>query len=158
MTVQITLLYDAGLVRPRAGSLGLVYGSALLGGCIAALIIGAMFEPTSTVDLGALFALVIWQPVLEEMLFRGVVQGYLLQSRVAAYRWGPLSAPNLMASGAFAAIHFVAHPPIWALLTFLPSLVFGVFRERSGSIWPAVVLHGCYNGAFFAPAALGLVS
>jgi uncharacterized protein len=45
----------------------------------------------------------------------------------------------------FTALHFIYHPPLWALGTSLPSLLFGHFRERYASIYPAMALHVIFN-------------
>ena len=49
----------------------------------------------------------------------------------------------------FTALHFVNHPPPWAAAVLLPSLLFGYFRDRHGSVLPAIVLHVFYNAGYF---------
>jgi len=83
-------------------------------------------------------------PVLEELCFRGLLQGWLLQRLGGATHAG-ISAANLITSLAFAAAHLHAQPPAWALATLLPSLVFGWVRERYGRVLPAIALHVYYN-------------
>lgn len=90
-------------------------------------------------------ATVLVYPVLEELAFRGVLQGWL-----RSYPWGRsarlgVTAANLMSTAVFCALHLLHHPPAWAALVAAPSLVFGFFRDRSGSVVPAIVLHGAYN-------------
>lgn len=98
-------------------------------------------------------ALVLLLPVAEELVFRGLLQGQLL--RLSAWRrLGPVSAANLATSLAFAAAHLGSQPPAWALATVIPSLVLGHLRERLGSVWPAVAMHGLYNAGFFLAALL----
>jgi membrane protease YdiL (CAAX protease family) len=85
------------------------------------------------------------------LLFRGVLQGFLLGTTLGkSQRWG-LSVANLVTSLAFVLVHFVNQPAIWAVGVFVPSLLFGLFRDRTGSIWPPLALHVLFNGAFFAP-------
>ena len=86
-------------------------------------------------------------PVLEEYLFRGLLQ----EAITARYpnRLGPLSHANLTTSVLFALAHLPNHPPIWALSVFFPSLVFGHFRERYHHLLPHTLLHCLYNSSYF---------
>jgi len=92
-------------------------------------------------------ALVVLYPVLEELVFRGLLQGTLLRHGWGRRRAGPVTAANLVAALAFAAAHLLQGPPAWAAAVFLPGLVFGYFRERHG-IGAAIVLHAFYNTGF----------
>ena len=92
----------------------------------------------------ALYAIVY--PVLEELAFRGLIQGELLK-RLRAQA-GPLSSANALTSALFAAAHVVLRPSWLAASTFAPSLVFGYFRERHGSLVSPIVLHVTYNAGF----------
>ena len=79
-------------------------------------------------------------PLVEELLFRGVLLSALLQ------RWGSVAAVGL-SSLVFA----LAHLPgldwqVFALPDlFLLALALAWLRLRSGSIWPSVVGHGANN-------------
>lgn len=99
----------------------------------------------------ALISLLLVQPAVEEVVFRGALQGSLL-----AHGWhrhiGPVSIANLVTTAAFAVLHLPAQPPLWALGVAAPSLVFGHVRERFDSVLPAVVLHSIYNAGFAATA------
>jgi membrane protease YdiL (CAAX protease family) len=74
-------------------------------------------------------------PVVEETVFRGVV-----------YRWlrgaMPLGAAMLASAAVFALAHAIT-------LLFLPLLGLGVLLawvyERSGSLWPGVLVHALFN-------------
>lgn len=89
-------------------------------------------------------------PVLEEMAFRGFVQTSLLERLAVARRaWLGLSVANVLTSAMFAVAHMFNQPLLWALVVFFPSLVFGYFRDRSDSVWPAILLHCWYNAGFF---------
>ena len=97
----------------------------------------------------AFLSLCIAQPLFEELIFRGVLQGELLcQPWGAVARWG-VSAANAVTSVAFTALHFISHPPIWALSVLIPSLLFGYFRERHQSLYPPLALHIYYNTGYF---------
>lgn len=87
-------------------------------------------------------------PVVEELLFRGVVQSEI-HARLRPWRLGPLSHANILTSVLFAALHFIHHPPLWALSVVAPSLVFGYFRERSGGLAAPIALHVTYNSGYF---------
>lgn len=99
---------------------------------------------------GLLLSLVIWQPCIEELLFRGVLQGELRRLAMLTRSWRGLTAANGLAAMAFALAHLVNQPPLWALSTVLPGLVFGWFRDRSGSVLPGLVLHAAFNAGFFS--------
>jgi membrane protease YdiL (CAAX protease family) len=81
-------------------------------------------------------------PLLEELVFRGMVQHPLER------RWGP-AAGIAFTSTAFAAFHFLP----WVLpVHLLLGLAFGYAVYATRSIWAGVVLHAANN----AVAALGL--
>lgn len=91
----------------------------------------------------------LWQPIVEELLFRGCLQGLL-----SAREWGQrslvgISIANIMTSVVFAGAHMTAHSLLWALSTLFPSLLFGVLRDRSGSVLPSIALHIAYNAGYF---------
>lgn len=96
-------------------------------------------------DLKSLFFLIIFYPVIEEFAFRGVIQEYIASK---TKQYGPffyLTIANIVTSILFVAMHFVHHPPLWALLVFVPSLVFGYFKEQYGHIGASIFLHMFYN-------------
>ena len=109
--------------------------------------------PAGALTAGLVVSFVLWQPLLEELLFRGVIQGRLLQSGWGARRRGALSIANTLTSLAFALLHLVHQPPIWAASIFVPSLAFGLIRERHASLYPALALHGLYNLFFLLARA-----
>lgn len=89
-------------------------------------------------------------PVMEELAFRGGLQG-MLAERFPRCWWGQrLSLANLLTSLLFAAAHagVAAHWSGW--LVFVPSLAFGYFRDKYQRVAPAALLHGFYNAGFFA--------
>jgi membrane protease YdiL (CAAX protease family) len=127
--------------------------AALIGGAVG-LGLARSIGGQSDVPWSVVVSLLLWQPAVEELLFRGVLQGALLRTRFGARTILGLSLANVLASVAFVTSHLVHHAPLWALATFFPSLIFGVFRDRSGSVWPSLILHVWYNAAFFAPRFL----
>lgn len=100
----------------------------------------------------ALLSFVLLMPLLEELVFRGLLQGRLLAH--TARRVGPVSLANALTTLAFVALHLVAQPPAWALAVALPSLVLGHLRERLHSVWPAIGVHVAYNAGFALTALL----
>lgn len=95
---------------------------------------------------GAVFWFVVVAPAVEEVLFRGGLQEWLLRRDARAL--GPLSYANILASLAFAAAHLASHPPVWAGAVVLPSLLFGRFYERSRHLGAPIVVHMLYNACF----------
>lgn len=91
----------------------------------------------------------VWQPIVEELLFRGCLQGVLVRRVWARRTVMGISAANLMTSMLFSSAHILTHPLLWALLTLFPSLLFGALRDRSGSVVPPIALHIFYNTGYF---------
>lgn len=96
----------------------------------------------------SVLGLAVWQPLIEELFFRGWVQGEL-----AATSWGPktrygITRANVATSFLFVAAHLLHHPALWAVAVLIPSMVFGYFRDKSRSVYPAVLLHSYYNLGF----------
>ena len=82
-------------------------------------------------------------PLVEELVFRGLLYGWL------AGRWGTTVA-WLVSSLAFAAAHI---EPAHAILVLPLGLWFGWLRRRTGSLWPSLVAHMANNGLAVAAAA-----
>ncbi len=83
--------------------------------------------------------------VLEEVIFRGGIQGWLLQKTVFKRITLGLSRANWTTSSLFALAHLWQHS--WTLIPgyFAVSLVLGYFRERYKGIAVPVALHVWYN-------------
>lgn len=96
-------------------------------------------------------------PVLEELVFRGLVQDSLSR-RLQAWPNAPLSKANLLASLLFALLHGFSHPPLWAAAVFIPSLAFGHFRERHQGLTSPIMLHAFYNSCYYAVFGVALTS
>lgn len=97
----------------------------------------------------AFLSVALWQPLCEELLFRGMVQGHLLQSMARQKTWIGLSTANLLTSLLFSLAHLAGHSVSWSLLVFVPSLCFGFVRDRFGSVYPSLALHAFYNAGYF---------
>ena len=96
-------------------------------------------------------SLLLVQPVLEELVFRGILQGQALRLMALngePRRLGPVTLANVLVTVGFVALHLRAQPLAWALAVAGPSLVLGHLRERLGSVWPAMLVHVIYNAGF----------
>ncbi|HZV91755.1 MAG TPA: JDVT-CTERM system glutamic-type intramembrane protease [Caldimonas sp.] len=92
--------------------------------------------------------------VAEEVVFRGVLQPWLAKRfgrRLSAAR---LTPANLLTSAVFAALHAWRHPVAVAAGVFPVSLVYGIARERSGSVVPPALLHAGFNVLLYAASWL----
>ena len=98
--------------------------------------------------------LAVVQPCLEEVVFRGVLQGRLSRWHGMQTTWHGFTAANGVTALLFTAGHFVNHPAPWATGVIMPALVFGLFRDRHASIWPGAMLHIFYNGGYFIVTGL----
>ena len=93
--------------------------------------------------LPSLFAFAVLAPVVEELIFRGLLYGWIES------RWGSKVA-LVVSSLAFAAAHFeLAH-----ILLVLPlGFLFGWLRRRTNSLMPSMVSHIVNNGFAVLSAA-----
>jgi membrane protease YdiL (CAAX protease family) len=96
--------------------------------------VGHMGRLVSTAPVTLLFGCLI-APILEEMLFRGIIlRSFLRQySRMAAI---------LGSSVLFAVAHLNAYQFVSAMTV---GIVAGWLYERTRSLWPCIVLHSTYN-------------
>ncbi|MDF1628366.1 MAG: JDVT-CTERM system glutamic-type intramembrane protease [Alcanivoracaceae bacterium] len=89
-------------------------------------------------------------PVVEELLFRGVIQGELLRREKTAARHFGVSRANMLTSILFTCLHLVHQAPLWAASVMLPSLVLGHFRERYNNLIAPILLHILFNAAWLS--------
>lgn len=105
------------------------------------------FSWTSLIAMLLLVGILV--PFIEEIIFRGLLFGWLRKHLRFA-----LAAP------AVALLFAVAHQ-VWVLVPvlFCMGLVLAAVTERSGSLWPAIILHGTFNGVmtitYYAALAAG---
>lgn len=135
------------LIDPR-------FALALLAGVLFWVALARLDAVAPAQGLAALASLVLLQPLVEELLFRGLLQGWLAERAWARRQWAGFSLANLLAALAFTAPHFLHHPPLWAAGVLLPGLLFGYFRDRHASVLPAIALHVFYNAGYFLLPAL----
>ena len=127
------------------------YVAALAAGLLFWVFLSSMTAGVRSVvwKLSVVLPVCLIQPLIEELIFRGVVQGELLRHIGGRKKWIRISAANAATSSAFMALHFLSHPPLWALSVIVPSLLFGHFRERHNSLYPPLALHIYYNTGYF---------
>jgi uncharacterized protein len=161
--VRTTLAYDCGLAWPRPSLLGWPPDRHLALSLVLAIPVwmalggfagGRMHAPATW---AAWASFVLLQPLIEELVFRGILHGQALRLTALSgqpRRLGPVTLANVLVTIAFVALHMRAQPLAWALAVAVPSLVFGHLRERFASVWPAVGLHAFYNLGFALTAWL----
>ena len=127
------------------------YGVAILVAPLFVLLYNNIFEHQAfdldlvRFDTKSLFFLIVFYPVIEELAFRGMIQEYIATKTKQYPVYFYISLANVLTSVLFVLMHFVHHTPLWALLVFVPSLVFGYFKEQYKSILPSIFLHMFYN-------------
>ncbi|MEW9573092.1 lysostaphin resistance A-like protein [Rhodanobacter sp. Si-c] len=131
-----------------AAALGLVV--PLIGGKLTELLAHGHAVPQDVKQLGGgastgfrialTLAVVSIGPLVEELLFRGVLLSALLRRMRPA--WAALASASL-----FALVHLPDLRWLWYALPNLALLgvVLAWLRLRSGSLWPAVIAHACNN-------------
>jgi CAAX protease family protein len=100
-----------------------------------------------------MFSALVAAPILEETIFRGLIQTVLLRILGVPMRWGVVFIAALV----FMAIHVGGVS--WQTLPglFVLGFVLGWLYERSGSLWPSIVAHIGFNALNIA-IALGTVA
>ena len=140
------------LMRP----LHIQYGAALAAAPVFCLIYGDFLEKQRVdmfwllFDLKSLFFLVFFYPVAEELIFRGIIQEYLHKKTKQLPPFFLFSIANILTSMVFALMHLVHHALLFALLTFVPSLLFGYFKDRYNHVLYSIFLHMFYNACYFS--------
>ena len=105
----------------------------------------AMFEAMAALDVATIVTTCVLAPVLEEMLFRGVILRGFLQLYP---RWQAIVASSML----FGAAHLNIYQFLAATLL---GVLAGWLYERTRSLWPCIVLHAGYNSALTAWSAWG---
>jgi membrane protease YdiL (CAAX protease family) len=151
----MTVHYHKGLYRD-----GWFWAALLLGPLVSWLLFQSMGGTEASGLLlrhwQTLLWLILLYPVIEEWVFRGLLQPRLLQTAFGRSAvWG-FSAANGITSMLFAATHLLGQPPEWAVLVIVPSLLFGWFRDRYDSVLPGTILHCSYNLGYFALFSLSV--
>lgn len=87
------------------------------------------------------FAAVVLAPVLEEIIYRGFVQTMLLEGLGNDRRWLVI----LIAAAGFALVHLGAVPWHAVPALFTLAVILGWLYERTGSLWPPIIVHAGFN-------------
>ncbi|MCX6640621.1 MAG: CPBP family intramembrane metalloprotease [bacterium] len=96
----------------------------------------------------------IYASICEEVFVRGLLQGYLspLQKyKVTLFKKWPLSLPVILGALFFGSMHIVLWTKIGRralvpmVLATLLGVVVGYYREKTGSLVPAVMIHAMFN-------------
>lgn len=111
----------------------------------AAYTLAAIASRTLGAEATSLLKALIVAPVLEEFLFRGIVQAHLRTLR--GFQGRPWIVIAVTAF-AFGAIHLVSSSPLHAALVVLPAIVIGWAYERTSSITLCIALHSAANAAW----------
>jgi len=88
-------------------------------------------------------------PILEELVFRGLLQGRIAKYPMGHGRLGFISVANIITSLLFVLFHLTSHSIHWAVAVFIPSIIFGYFRDKYRSVIPAIILHINFNVGYF---------
>ncbi len=85
--------------------------------------------------LAFIFSVCVFAPVVEEIIFRGIIW-YPLE-RLVSSNFALILTSILFAAAHVDLLHVIAVFPLGVL--------FGILRKRTGSIWPAIIAHAANN-------------
>lgn len=94
---------------------------------------------SGTRHFGLAFAFVFVAPIIEELIFRGYLYTAWRQTRLGM--WGTILLTSLL----FSAVHGFQYPGILLGYLFVFSILLGLAREKTGSIWPPIAMHMTNN-------------
>ncbi len=95
------------------------------------------------IGLKSIILFLIFVPLVEEYLFRGLLQSMLL-TRFSGSIY-IVSYANIVTSIIFSLSHLFYNNLLHSFLVFFPSVVFGILYDRSRSIIPSFITHLVYN-------------
>lgn len=84
-------------------------------------------------------ATVLFGPIIEEVLFRGLIYDTLLTVT-------PAGVAVVMQAILFGGVH---SGPIWMIYAFVVGCALGYVRKRTGSLWPCLGMHIAFNGSSY---------
>jgi membrane protease YdiL (CAAX protease family) len=134
---------NVNLLVAGAGGVGLAFALSAFASLVKTPKVSLPFEEmTNSPWSFALFAIMaaVIAPIFEELFFRGFVQPLLSRT------FGVV-AGILVTAALFGALHAPEYSDAWqyALTVALAGAAFGWLRERTKSIIPGTVMHGCFN-------------
>ena len=158
---SITIIFSIWLFMRRGYknvlpklSISAINAPFVLYGCILLILSGIVLEPVLSIfpeewlielnkQIGtggwAIITTVAMAPILEEILFRGVIQGSAMS------RYGAMRA-IIISSAAFALIHIMPQQVIYA---FVAGLILGYIYWKTQSILSVIIIHAFNNGTAF---------
>jgi membrane protease YdiL (CAAX protease family) len=110
----------------------------------SATVLGLQLLPQECLDTRFQFKLLLWGPVVEELVFRAGLLAWLsvkMNSKLVA---------NGVTSVVFALVHFVVSGNLATLAVFVPSIALGWAYQRTQSLILAISLHIFFNLTFFS--------
>jgi len=143
-----SVLSEAGFNPTRRCYLNSRFTVAMLAGIAVVWVMHSWVKPyPASVEYSwmQLLSLILWQPFIEEVLFRGIIQGQIRKQHWGKRSWLGISSANAITSVLFVIVHMINHNPLFALTVLAPSLVLGYFRDYCKSIYPSIIIHSSYN-------------
>ena len=115
-----------------------------------------VLQPPMIEDFLAFLTAVVLFPILEEIVFRGLLWDLwdYIKFDKNSYR-GKLAFKNCCISACFSVLHIFNFGILGGLLVFIPSLWLGWLKARSGSIKTCCLVHVLWNSGFVAAFLLG---
>lgn len=142
--------------QERLGAIKVFEDKKLILTVFLSIVIGSVFWHlfpcylSSTWDISAtvLINMLLIYPVIEEWVFRGTIQEGLLKINQLRKGCYGVSNANLITSCLFTGFHMIHQPLFFAVLVFIPSVIFGFFKERYSALLVPIGLHILFNGIF----------
>lgn len=103
---------------------------------------GLQWQAQECLDARLYFKLLLWGPVVEELVFRAGLQKWLIRQRVHPH------LANGMASTVFALMHYALSANPASLAVFIPSIALGWIYQKTNSLAWAIGLHVFFNLLF----------
>ena len=94
-------------------------------------------------------AILLIFPVLEEIVFRGLIQDYISIKLSTWDEYLGITSANWVTTLLFCLAHLVTRSFIVALLVIVPSLVLGSLRDKGFSIKALAAIHVYWNGGVY---------
>lgn len=129
------------------------FSAGVLAVCVAAAAytLAAAASRTLGTEAASFLKALIVAPLVEELLFRGV-----MQARLRALRgfWGRPGSAITITALAFGVLHLSSAAPVHAALVVLPGIAFGWVYEHTRSIALCVALHSVANAIWIGFGSL----
>jgi membrane protease YdiL (CAAX protease family) len=111
---------------------------------MATTFLGLQQQPLECYDTSLHFKLLLWGPIVEELVFRAGLQKLLLRQKL------PHITANSVVSGIFSLAHYVLSGNPAMLAVFAPSLLLGWVYQKTDSLVWIIGLHSFFNLLFLA--------